>query len=31
VTIEEQVTDVLTKKLFEHFRDNLGMVPLQRE
>jgi hypothetical protein len=35
MTTEEKVTDVLTKPLsrtkFEHFRDNLGVVPLQRE
>jgi hypothetical protein len=35
VTIEEQVEDILTKPLsrmkFEHFRDKLGVVPLQRE
>jgi hypothetical protein len=35
VTTEEHVADVLTKPLsrtkFEHFRDKLGMVPLQRE
>jgi hypothetical protein len=35
VTTEEQVADVLTKPLsrtkFEHFRDKLGVVPLQRE
>jgi hypothetical protein len=33
VTTEEQVVDVLTKplsrRMFEHFRDNLGVVPLQ--
>jgi hypothetical protein len=35
VTTEEQVADMLTKPLsrmkFEYFRDNLGVVPLQRE
>jgi hypothetical protein len=35
VTTEEQVADVLTTPLsttkFEHFRDKLGVVPLQRE
>jgi hypothetical protein len=35
VTTKEQVADVLTKPLlrkkFEHFRDKLGVVPLQRE
>jgi hypothetical protein len=35
VTTEEQVTDMLTKPLlrmkYEHFRDKLGVVPLQRE
>jgi hypothetical protein len=35
MTTEEQVVDMLTKPLsrmkFEHFRDKLGMVPLQRE
>jgi hypothetical protein len=35
VTIEDQVADVLTKPLlrikFEYFRDNIGVVPLQRE
>jgi hypothetical protein len=35
VTIEEKVADLLTKPLsrmkFDHFRDKLGVVPLQRE
>jgi hypothetical protein len=35
MTTEEQVANVLTKPLsrmnFEHFRNNLGVVPLQRE
>ena len=35
VTIEDQVANVFTKPLlrtkFEYFRDNLGVVPLQRE
>jgi ATP sulfurylase len=35
VTTKEQVADVLTKPLlrtkFEHFKDKLGVVPLQRE
>jgi hypothetical protein len=35
VTTKEKVADMLTKPLsrmkFEHFRDKLGVVPLQRE
>jgi hypothetical protein len=35
MTTEEQVAEVLVKPLsrmkFEHFRDNIGMAPLQRE
>jgi hypothetical protein len=35
MTTKEKVADVLTKPLsrtkFEHFRDKLGVVPLQRE
>jgi hypothetical protein len=35
VTIEEPIMDMLTKPLsrmkLENFRDNIGVVPLQRE